>query len=542
MQKFLMVLGLTTALIAPAQAEMNTTVPELSNGQVLAEVQHLNFWALDNVPTIDPGLAEAADAFDVLNQVFEGLYEQDDSGNTIPALVIDKQLSADKKTYTFTIRDDATWTDGKPVTAHDFVYAWQRVANPETASGYAYYIAMMGVKNAQEIIDGKADPETLGAVALDDFTLQVELNDPKPYLTTMLTHGTTYPVPRWAIEQHGDAWTAPENIVSNGAYLWVENKVGEEYTVERNPNYWNDANTIVDSVTWKVIPDENQAFLRYQAGELDHTAVPTGQYPRIKAQMPDEVYDLPNMCVYYLAPNQRENGPEAFKDWRVRRALSMAIDRQFLVERVLVGQDVPTWTFTHGMTAGFTPPFIDYWEWEQSKLDAEAKRLMEEAGYGPDNPLEFTYSYNTSEGHKKIAIYLSQIWKQKLGANVTLENMEWKTFLEVRARGEYDMARHGWCSDYNEPSTWLDLLHSGSSQNDTKHSDPTIDKLLEDSKSMDDPAAIYTTVEALNADKAYVIPLYDYVSEYLIAPKVGGWPLGNAEQKYYFKNFYVVEE
>lgn len=543
MQRLAIAFAATTALCGVSYAEMSKTEVPLLNGSnaKLAEVQHFNYWALDNVPTIDPGLMEAADAFDVARQVFEGLFEQDEKGNTIPALAIETKVSEDLLTYTFTLRDNAKWTDGRPVTAHDFVYAWRRVADPATASNYSYYMAMMGIKNAQAIIDGEMAPETMGVKALNDYLLEVTLEQPKSYFTKMLAMGTTYPVPRWAIEEHGDAWTSPANIVSNGAYIWAENTIGEQYTVKRNPMYWNNENTILDSVTFKVIADENQAFLRYQAGELDHSVVPTGRYPELIKEAPEHVVVMPNMCVYYLSFNQRPDGPDFAKDYRVRKALSLAIDRELMVRGVMRSPDVPTWTFTHGMAAGFTPHYVDYMDWTQDERDAEAVRLLAEAGYGPDNPLEFTYSYNTSEGHKKLAIYFQQQWKQKLGVQSTLENMEWKTFLEERNNGNFEVARDGWCADYNEPSTFLDLLHSTSPQSNGRMNDPTIDALLDMSKTMEDPQAIYTIIEGINADKQYVAPLYDYTSEYLIRPTIKGFPVQNAEQNFYFKNMYVVE-
>lgn len=544
MKSFVIALAASTCLVSGAYA-MGHSKPahvKLMEGETLAEDQTFKIWALDNLSAIDPGLAEGRDAFDVIRNQFEGLFSQGPTGEIRNALAIETAVDEDKTTYVFKLRDNAQWDDGRPVTAHDFVYAWRRVVDPETASPYSYYMEMMQVKGAADIIGGFQPKENLGVKALDDYTLEVMLETPLPYFPIMLTHGTTYPVPRWAIEEHGDMWTRPENLVVNGAFKLTENNLGESYIMERNSMYWNDANNVLDKIEFVIIPDENQAFTRYLAGELDQTRTPTGQFPRLKKQYPDEVVSLPDLCTYYAAFNLRESGPAPFKDDKVRRALSLAVDRDILVDRILQEGQRPAYAFTHDMTAGYTKPHLQWEEWTQEKRDQKARELMLEAGYGPDNPLSFEYIYNTSEGHKKVAIFLQQQWKTKLSVDMTISNMEWKTLLDVRSAGDFEMTRQGWCGDYNEPSTFVDLYHTNSTQNDSKYSNTQVDNLLELSKTSDDPQSLYTMIEGFVQEEAGIIPIYYYTNPVIMKTDVKGWPYENVMQRWYGKDMYIVDE
>ncbi len=341
------------------------------------------------------------------------------------------EASEGNTVYTFKLRDDAKWSNGDPVTAGDFVYAWRRAADPATASPYAWYMDLMSIENGSAVVAGEKDPSELGVEAVDDHTLRVKLTSALPYFASMVTHATTFPTHQATIEEHGDEWTRPENMVSNGAYKLTEWVLNERTTRERNEMYWNNEETILDKVVTLVINDENVALTRYRAGELDKTEVPSGQYPALEEELPNEAHSFPRLCNYYYTFNLSDKGPEAFKDARVRKALSYAVDRKVITDQVLQGGQFQAYTFTPAATAGFEVPDVDFAGMTQADRDAKAKELLAEAGYGPDNPLEFDMLYNTSEGHKKIAVAISQMWKQKLGVEATLGNMEWKTFLET---------------------------------------------------------------------------------------------------------------
>lgn len=358
----------------------------------------------------------------------------------------------------------------------------------------------------------------------------------------MLAHGTTFPVPRWALEEHGDRWTNAANIVVNGAYTLDEFKPGEKAVFTRNRSYWDDQNTMIDTAIQHTIIDENQGYNRYLAGELDLGDIPTGQYPLVKSKFPNEATAAPILCSYYLSMNQRENGAEYLKDPRIRRALSLVIDREMLVEKVTKAGQIPAYTFTPEATTGFTVPYLPYYtDSTQAEKDAEALELLDHAGYGPDNPLEVNYIYNTSEGHKKIAIFVSQMWREKLGIKTTIANMEWKTLIDTRNAGDFEITRDGWCADYNEASTFLEVFMSTSTNNNGKYANRAVDSLMIDSKTAHSPQTNYTIVEGMMAEDTAFIPLYHYTAPILVDSDLKNYPYENPQENWYVKNMYKVE-
>lgn len=481
-------------------------------GEKLAEDQTYTYRLLDGIPTLDPQLNEDVSGSDILRDLFEGLTNQDADGNTIPGVAESWEGSEGNTVWTFKLRDNAKWSNGDPVTAGDFVYAWRRAADPATASPYSWYIELMSIANASEVLAGDKSPEELGVEAVDDHTLRVTLSQPLPYFVAMTSHATTFPTHKATIDAHGDQWTRPENMVSNGAYKLTEWVLNERTTRERNEMYWNNEATILEKVVTLVINDENAALTRWRAGELDRTAPPTGQYLALKAELPEETHSNPTLCSYYYTFNLSDSGPEAFKDVRVRQALSMALNRNVVTENILQGGQIPAYTFTPGATAGFTVPDVPMASMSQEERDAKAKELMAEAGYSADNPLKFTLLYNTSEGHKNIAVAASQMWKEKLGVEAVLENQEWKTFLDTRGQQNFDMARGGWCGDYNEASTFLDLVTTNSGYNDGKYSNAEVDELMASAKTSADPSSNYTRVEQIMAEEVPLITVYHYTS------------------------------
>ena len=465
---------------------------------------------------------------------------QDADGALVPGVATGFEANEDNSVYTFTLRKNAKWSNGEPVTAHDFVYAWQRAVNPELASPYSWYMELMSIQNAKEIIGGEKPITDLGVTALDDYTLRVNLTGSLPYFATMTTHSTTFPAPRSVIEVHGTEWTKPENIVSNGAYILQEHIPNERSVRVRNPMYWDNDNTIIDKTVALVINDENSALTRYLAGELDRTEVPAGQFPRLKKERPNEAISFPRLCNYYYTFNLSDSGPEFFKDVNVRKALSLAVDRKIITENILAGGQPEAYTFTPAATAGFSVPDVPIASMSQADRDAMAKELMAEAGYGPDNPLKFSMIYNTSESHKKIAVAMSQMWKQKLGVEVELGNLEWKTFLDTRGNQDFELARGAWCGDYNEASTFLDLLTSPSGYNDGKFANARVDELILSARTSTDTQPLYTEVEQILADEQPIIPIYHYAGVYMMDDDVGGWPVDNVQQNWYSRDLYKI--
>jgi len=511
-------------------------------GEALADDQTFTYSLLDEFTTADPQMVEDVSGSYFVRDLFEGLMNQDADGNLIPGVATGYTTNDAKDVYTFTLRDNARWSDGNPVTAHDFVYAWRRLADPATASPYSWFADIMALENVGAVMSGESPPEALGIRALDNHTLEVRLTASLPYFAAMTTHASTFPSPQWTVRTFGDGWTKPGNIVGNGAYVLTEHIPNETATRERNTMYWNNDATIIDKVVTLVINDENTDFTRWEAGETDKGAVPSGQYPRLKAEYPDEAISFPRLCTYYMTFNLSPSGPEAFKDVRVRQALSYALDRSVVTDKVLQGGQIQAFTFTPGATAGFEVPAVAFGEMSQDQRNVNAKLLMAAAGYGPDNPLKFEYMYNTSEGHKKIAIAAQQMWKETLGAEATLANQEWKTFLKTRGGQNFDVARGGWCGDYNEASTFLDLMTTPSGYNDGKFSNAEVDELMTSARTMSDATSNYTRVEEIMANEMPIIPVYHYTGVFMLRNNLKGWPFNNVEQNVYSRDLYKVAD
>lgn len=516
------------------------THPE--TGEELAADQTFTNWTLDNPSSFDPQVVEDSDGAAMVRNMFEGLMNQDADGNLVPGVATGYTVNDDKNVYTFTLRPEAVWSNGDPVVAGDFVYAWQRAVDPELASPYAWFMELMSIENASAIIAGEKPITDLGVKAIDDHTLEVTLSASLPYFATMTTHSTTFPAPKKVIEEFGAEWTKPENIVVNGAFILEDFTPGERIVQVRNPSYWDNEHTILDKIETLVVTDQNQALTRYLAGEFDRIELPAGTYPKMKAERPDEAVSVPWLCNYYYTFNVSDSGPEAFKDVRVRQALSLAVDRKVITENVMQGGQPEAYSFTPAAVAGFEPPKSAMADMTQAERDAKAKELLAEAGYDASNPLSFDMIYNTSENHKKVAVVLSQMWKQKLGVQANLANMEWKTFLDTRGRQDFALARGAWCGDYNEASTFLDLLTTPSGYNDGKYSNTEYDELIQSAKTAENAPELYTEAEAILAEEMPVIPIYHYAGVMMIDTDLKGWPYQNVERNWYGKNLYKVAE
>ena len=510
-------------------------------GELLAADQTFTYRDLDESPSIDPGMVEDSAGGDIVRDLFEGLLNQDADGNIIPGVAESYEVSDDLLTYTFTLRD-AKWSNGDPVLASDFVYAWRRAASPELASPYSWFLELMAIENVSEVIAGDMPTDALGISAPDDKTVVVKITQPLPYFPQMLTHYTTFPVPEQVVEELGSDWTKPGNMVSNGAYILTEHVPQEKLVRERNEMYWDNENTIIEKVVSLVINDEDTALTRFLAGELDRTDIPAGQFPSLQAQYPEDVMSVPNACSYYYTFNLTDTTNPALLDVNVRQALSLAIDRDIIVHNVLAGGQKPAYTFTHWATAGFETPETPISTMTQAERNEKAVELMEAAGYGSDNPLSLDLIYNSSASHESVAVAISQMWKQTLGVETTLGNEEWQVFLETRGNQDYQVARAGWCADYNEASTFLDLMQSESGYNDAKYASAEYDALMADAKTSDNPQAAYTAAEQLIAQDVPIIPIYHYAADKMLRHNVKGWPYNNFQQNWYARDLYIVAE
>ena len=527
-----------TALTVAAATPLLAAQP--APGETLAEEQVFRYRLLDQFPTLDPQLNEETAGSHVIRQLFEGLMNQDAQGNLVPGVATGFEASEGNKVYTFTLRDDARWSNGDPVTAEDFVYAWRRAADPATASPYAWYVELTSIENAAAIVAGEMEPDALGVEAVDDRTLRVTLTQALPYFPAMTTYATLFPAHRATIEEHGDDWTAPGNMVNNGAYDLESIQLNEGFTLVKNPEYWDADNVLIERVEGYVINDANQSLTRYEAGEFDMLEpLPNGAFPRLKEERPDEAVSVPRLCSYYYAFNFRDEANEAIKDPNVRKALSLAVDRDVIVDQITQGGQTAAYNFAHAATAGFRMPDIAMASMTQAERDAEARRLMEESGF---DGVDLKLIYNTSDEHRQIATVISQMWKQKLGVDTELQNSEWAIYLDQRREGGFDLARSAWCGDYNEASTFLDLLTTTHGSNDGQFSDARYDELMAASKTSDDPNAQYQEAEAIIEEDSAIIPIYHYANAFLLDPAIKGFPRENVENNWYVKDMYRVAD
>ncbi len=533
---------IAAALLAAFAVPGAANAAEVPAGVELAQKQTLVRNNGSEVQSLDPHKIEGVPESNISRDLFEGLLISDPEGRPV-AGVAQKWENQDFKVWTFHLRKDAKWSNGEPVTAQDFVYSWQRLVTPDTASPYASYLEYGHIANVDDIIAGKKKPAELGVKALDDQTLQVTLSEPVPYFYKLLVHSSLSPVPKATIEKFGEKWTQPGNIVSNGAYTLKSWVVNERMVLERNPQYWDNAKTVIEQVTFLPISSEVTDVNRYRSGEIDMTYnnLPIELFQKLKKEIPKEVHVDPYLCTYYYEIN---NQKAPFNDVRVRTALKLGMDRDIIVNKVKNQGDLPAF--------GYTPPYIDgakltkpeWFSWTQEKRNEEARKLLQEAGYGKDKPLTFNLLYNTSDLHKKLAIAASSIWAKNLGVKVKLENQEWKTFLDTRHQGNFDVARAGWCADYNEPTAFLNTMLSDSSNNTSHYKSPAFDKLLAQALQATDDAqraGIYNQAEQQLDKDSVITPLFYYVNARLVKPWVGGYTGKDPLDNTHTKDMYIIK-
>lgn len=508
-------------------------------GAQLAEQQQIVRHIKDEPASLDPLKAVGLPEIQVIHDLFEGLTNHDAQGKIVPG-VAQSWSSNDNKTWVFTLRNNARWSNGDPVTAQDFVYSWQRLVDPKNSSPFAWFAGLSGIENAAAITKGEMTPDKLGVIAQGKTQLKVTLDRPVPWFPALVANVALFPVPQKTIAQEGDSWTSPGKLVGNGAYQLSERVVNEKIVLIRNPDYWDDAHSVLTKVTFVPINEESSATKRYRANDVDITeSFPKNMYAMLKKTLPGEVYTPDQLGTYYYAFNTQK-GPTA--DVRVRKALSWSIDRKVIAEKVLGTGEKPAWHFTPDVTAGFKPLPTFMQQHDQNTLNAQAKALLTSAGYGPGKPLKLKLLYNTSESHQKIAIAVASMWKKNLGVDVTLENQEWKTYIDSRNSGNFDVIRASWVGDYNEPSTFLNLLTSGNSSNISRFSNADYDAVIaKASKETNDQArnSDYNRAEQILAEQTPIAPIYQYTNGRLIKPWVKGYPITNPEDVAYSRELWI---
>jgi len=492
--------------------------------------------------TLDPTLSEENSGTNIMRDLFEALMTEDGEGNVIPGQAQSYTISEDKTVYTFKIRNNAKWSNGDAVTAHDFEYAFKRGVNPLSAAKYSWYFKILGIKNGAAILDGKMPVDSLGVKALDNQTLKITLDKPIPYFLIGVAHITTAPIHQKTVEKLGNKWTRPGNMVSNGAYTLKQWVVNEKIVLSKNNNYYAKDKVKIDQVTFLPITDASTELKRYKAGEIDFTTgIPKSQFKHLKKNYPNELKVLGKVGTYYYHLNMRK---KPYDDVRVRKALSYAINREVIAKKVQGSGELPAYTFVPNTISGYTPPTPSYELLTQKQRNIKAIELLNEAGISKINPLKLELLYNTSDGHKRIALAVNSMWKRafKGAVIVTLKNQEWKTFLEEKRLGNFEVGRAGWTGDYNEASTMLDILTKGHSTNSSFYDNPMYDKLMNEARvTIDDKKRnkLYQKIDLIITEDMPIIPIYQYATVRMVKTRVGGYPKVNPLDTIYTRHLYL---
>lgn len=488
--------------------------------------------------SLDPHRSEGTSSGAILRDLYEGLVGETVNAELRPGGAREWDISSDGLVYTFYLHEDARWSNGDPVVAEDYAFGLRRSVSPATASAYAQLLKP--IRNASAVIAGTEPPAALGVEALDRYTLRITLETPTPYLLGMLTHTSAFPVHRPSLEKHGERFTRPGNLVSNGPYVLDEFVAQSHVKLVRNPHYREQDQVAIATVYYFNTEDRNAELKRYRANELDYTfVIPTTQLRWIREHLGDELKTAPYLSVYYYIFNLSK---APFKDRpMLRKALSMAVDRKTLVEKVTGVGEVAAYGFIPPGVAGHQEQAYEWRDWDDQRRLAEARTLYERAGYSRDAPLKTEIRYNTSENHKKIAVAIAAMWKQALGVETTLVNEEWKVFLQTRRNREaWEVFRFSWVGDYNDANTFLEIMHSEHGQNDAAYASEEFDQLLEAAAAETDThkrQELLRTAEREMIEDYPVMPLYFYVTKHLVKPWVKGYVpnIMNRDQSRYYR-------
>jgi oligopeptide transport system substrate-binding protein len=473
--------------------------------------------------SLDPQKVRGFEAQGIVRDLCEGLTTLDSHGAVAPGVASRWSVSADGRVYTFTLRPEARWSNGDRVVAADFVAGLRRLVDPATASGYAQYADV--ITNTDDIVAGRKPVEALGISAPEDATLVVTLTAPAPYLPSLLSHPSTCPVHRPTLKEHPDTYARAGVMVSDGAFVLQEWVQGSYVLLSRNPRYWNDAATHLQAVKYLITPDENAELARYRGGELEVTAVvPRGQFDWIREHLPNELHVSPQLTTYYYGFNLRR--PPFAAQPQLRRALSLAIDREKLTALVLRVGELPAYGWVPPGIDGYTPQSFDYKGEPMDKRIAEAQRLYAQAGYSRARPLAFELRYNSGEVHTKLALAIASMWKEAFGIEVRLTQVEFKTLLDDIDRGDVEMFRSSWVGDYNDAYTFAQYLKGDFGLNLPHYKSAAYDALLTRAGAVLDGAqrrALLQEAERVMLADTPLIPLYFYVNKHLVKPQVLGW-------------------
>jgi oligopeptide transport system substrate-binding protein len=488
--------------------------------------------------TIDPQMNSSLDGASYLIHFFEGLARVKRDGIGVEYGQAESHtVSDDGLVWTFTLRENAKWSDGQPVTARDFEYAWKRLVDPNTAAPYGGDMGMY-VKNGAAIYSGEKPVDELGVRVIDDRTFEVTLENPCAFFMEIAAFPTYMPVRRDMIEKEGDAWVrSGATYITNGPFKLSSFTLDDKMVMIQNPNYWDIANIVPSQLTFLFLPDTVAELAAFRSGEISLMATPPQE--ESKALEAEGLWHGNVMLGTYYASFNTQIEP--FNNPLVRKALTLAVDTKYIAEVVREGHVKPAEAFVGDgfSTSGFgqafranAPKYVSPSNYEANK--EAAKQALAEAGY-PDGAgiPKIEYLYNEDTGHRLIGEALQQMWKEVLNINVELRSAEWAVVLEDRRKGNFQMARNGWIGDYNDPATMLTLFLSNSGNNDGKYNSPEYDSLIGLSMAATDPTTrnelLHQAEDVLLGKDWALIPIYYYLKENCWVKNLKGYvstPLG----------------
>lgn len=476
--------------------------------------------------SLDPALAQGTHESWVLDHVFEGLMARDPSGISVPGMAASYTLADDEVTYTFKLRDGVTWSNGDPVTAHDFEYAWKRALDPDLAADYAFQLYYL--KGGEAYNTGAGSVDDVGVKAIDDKTLEVVLATPTAYFLELTSFYTYYPVNKKVVEANADWAKSADTHVSNGPFKLTGWEHNATITLAKNDGYYNKDAIKLDGIELAIISDENTAWQKYLGGEFDFlTPLPQAVVAQLKAEGNPELVIGGEVGTYYYNLN---NKLKPFDNAKIRKALSLTLDRQTICDKIAQGGQLPAeGVVPFGMLDENNKEYrdgagklVEYNVEEGKKLFAEG---LAETGFKVEDFKKFTLLYNTSEAHKIIAQAAQEMWRTNLGIELTLENVDFQVKLDREKAGDYQISRAGWIGDYIDPMTFIDLWVSDGAFNDAKYNNPEYDRLVKESKATTDQnirMANMRKAEQLLMEAMPIVPVYFYTQPYAQKPYVSG--------------------
>jgi oligopeptide transport system substrate-binding protein len=479
--------------------------------------------AAGDVATLDPQKTGSVSEADILGDLFEGLVTYDAEGKIVPGVAESWKISDDGLVYTFKLRD-AKWSNSDRIEASDFVFSFRRLLDPATAAQYASLF--YPIVNAESVNRGRSNLETLGVRALDPTTLEIDLATPTPYFLELMAHQTAAPVEARNVERYGENFTRAGNLVSNGAYRLEYYFPNDRAVLVKNENFHDAEHVAIDREIVLPMEDRAAALLRFQAGEIDsYPDAPTEQIGFIKEKLKDSLKLSPSLGTYYFVFDTRR---PPFDDPRLRRALSMTVDRNFLAEDIWGGTMTPAYGLVPPGINNYGAPVLPDWASASAgEREKTAKMLLAEAGFGDKKPLHVEIRYNSSENHKNTCVALADMWR-RIGVETTLINSDAKSlFALLQNGGDFEIARAGWIGDYSDPQNFLSLAEGDNiGLNYSHYVNPAYDALMRQAANERDlgvRAKILAKAEAILLNDQPMMPLMFYLTKNLVSPRVKGW-------------------